>query len=85
MTHHSPTPTYSASHLVVKPAYGRTLLTKKEVLLYFNDGKDFQILSPNTTGTYCSKTEVQRFLLILEVRYGKDLSKLLLLSIKDLN
>lgn len=53
MTHHSPTPTYSASYLVVKPAYGRTLLTKKEVLLYFKDGKDFQILSPNTTGTYC--------------------------------
>ena len=80
----STSPIHPPSHLVVKAAYGKLLLTKKDVLSHLQEGKDFQILSPFSSGTYCSKTEIIRFCLTLEVRYGKNLSKLIIITPSDI-
>lgn len=68
-------------YLVVKPAYGRVLNSKKAVREYFNDGKDFQICSLHgCSGTYVSKSECDTdATLRLEIRYGKRGEKLIIL------
>jgi hypothetical protein len=69
-----------SNYLVVKPAYGRSPNSKKAIKELYNDGKDFQILSVmHGPGRYISKTEVEKHNLTLEIRYGKNLEKVMIL------
>ena len=74
-----------ATYLNVQPAYGVFLNSQTAVREHYDAGKDFQIL---TVGSgyrrYINKTDVERALargekLALEVRYGKDGTKVMVL------
>lgn len=71
---------------VVKPAYSTVLNTKAEVLRHYNNKKDFKILSvgrPGLFGRYVSKSEVQKYNLVLEVRFGKNLEKATIIKLEE--
>jgi len=66
------------SHIPVKAAYGRELTSQKEVLKYYEEDKDFEVLSLfHNPGSKVNKTDAEREGVSLEIRYGKDGSKVL--------
>lgn len=66
--------------IVVKPGYGKVLHRPQEVRKYYDDGHDFEVLSIfHGPGRYLSKRDVQREGLILEVRYGNNEEKVIVL------
>lgn len=75
----------STSYLEVQPGYGVFLNSQKAVREHYNALKDFQILTIGSDcGRYINKTDVERAAergesLTLEVRYGKNNNKVMLL------
>ena len=70
-------------YITVKPAYGKELLSEKEVLQHYLDGKDFMILSlQHGAGSYlnCMDCERAKKPISLEVRFGKKSQKVTLLD-----
>ena len=69
--------------ITVKAAYGKELLSEKDVLQHYLDGKDFMILSlHHGAGSYinsldCTRAETP---ISLEVRFGKKSQKVTLLD-----
>lgn len=77
----------STNYLNVQPAYGVFLNSQNAVREHFASNKDFQIL---TIGSgyrrYINKTDVERAKergeeLVLEVRYGKDGTKVMMVKL----
>ena len=69
--------------ITVKAAYGKELLSEKEVLQHYLDGKDFMVLSlHHGAGSYlnCMDCERAKKPISLEVRYGKNSQKVTLLN-----
>ena len=69
--------------ITVKAAYGKELLSEKEVLQHYLDGKDFMILSlHHGTGSYLNILDCERASkpISLEVRFGKKSQKVTLLD-----
>ena len=70
-------------HITVKPAYGKELLSEKDVLQHYLDGKDFMILSlHHGAGSYLNILDCERAKkpISLEVRFGKKSQKVTLLD-----
>lgn len=58
--------------VVVAPAYGRILNSRKAVREHYEAGKDFVVLDLfHEPGRYLNREEVERYGLTLQVRYGK--------------
>lgn len=70
--------------LTVKPAYGRNLNSKKEVMEYYNDQKDFQIFGMSSNaGRKINKQDAERFgVFTLRVRYAQS-TKIHIINVKD--
>ena len=70
--------------ITVKAAYGKELLSEKDVLQHYLDGKDFMILSPlhHGVGSYLNRENCERAKkpISLEVRFGKKSQKVTLLD-----
>jgi len=69
--------------ITVKAAYGKELLSEKEVLTHYLDGKDFMILSlVHGPGSYLNIIDCERASkpISLEVRFGKKSQKVTLLD-----
>ena len=69
--------------ITVKAAYGKELLSEKDVLQHYLDGKDFMILSiHHGVGSYlnCIDCERAKKPISLEVRFGKKSQKVTLLD-----
>ncbi len=69
--------------ITVKAAYGKELLSEKEVLQHYLDGKDFMILSfSHGAGSYLNILDCERASnpISLEVRFGKKSQKVTLLD-----
>ena len=69
--------------ITVKAAYGKELLSEKDVLQHYLDGKDFMILSlHHGAGSYlnCMDCERAKKPISLEVRFGKKSQKVTLLD-----
>ena len=69
--------------ITVKAAYGKELLSEKEVLQHYLDGKDFMILSlHHGAGTYLNILDCERAKkpISLEVRFGKKSQKVTILD-----
>ena len=69
--------------ITVKAAYGKELLSEKDVLQHYLDGKDFMILSiHHGAGSYlnCIDCERAKKPISLEVRFGKKSHKVTLLD-----
>lgn len=64
-------------YISCQPAYGVNLNSQKDVIEHYNAGKDFMVLSMfHNPGSYISKKEVESAGdVVLEVRYGKNLTK----------
>ena len=72
--------------ITVKAAYGKELLSEKEVLQHYLDGKDFMILSfPHGVGSYIDILDCERASnpISLKVRFGKKSQKVTLLDTTD--
>lgn len=72
--------------ITVKAAYGKELLSEKEVLQHYLEGKDFMILSlHHGAGSYlnCMDCERAKKPISLEVRFGKKSQKVTLLDTSD--
>ena len=70
-------------YITVKPAYGKELLSEKEVLQHYLDGKDFMILSlHHGAGSYLNIMDCERASkpISLQVRFGKKSQKVTLLD-----
>lgn len=70
-------------YITVKAAYGKELLSEKEVLQHYLDGKDFMILSFfHGAGSYLNILDCERASkpISLEVRFGKKSQKVTLLD-----
>jgi len=70
-------------YITVKPAYGKELLSEKDVLQHYLDGKDFMILSlHHGAGSYLNILDCERAKkpISLEVRFGKKSQKVTLLD-----
>ena len=73
-------------YITVKPAYGKELLSEKEVLQHYIDGKDFMILSlHHGAGSYLNILDCERAKkpISLEVRFGKKSQKVTILDTSD--
>lgn len=69
--------------ITVKAAYGKELLSEKEVLQHYLDGKDFMVLSlHHGAGSYLNILDCERASkpISLEVRFGKKSQKVTLLD-----
>ena len=69
--------------ITVKPAYGKELLSEKDVLQHYLDGKDFMILSlHHGAGSYLNIMDCERAKnpISLQVRFGKKGQKVTLLD-----
>jgi hypothetical protein len=69
--------------ITVKAAYGKELLSEKDVLQHYLDGKDFMILSLyHGPGSYLNCMDCERASkpISLEVRFGKKSQKVTLLD-----
>lgn len=69
--------------ITVKAAYGKELLSEKEVLQHYLEGKDFMILSlHHGAGSYLNCMDCERATkpISLEVRFGKKSQKVTLLD-----
>ena len=69
--------------ITVKPAYGKELLSEKEVLQHYLDGKYFMILSlTHGAGSYLNILDCERSKkpISLQVRFGKKSQKVTLLD-----
>lgn len=69
--------------ITVKAAYGKELLSEKEVLQHYLDGKDFMVLSlHHGAGSYLNILDCERAKkpISLEVRFGKKSQKVTLLD-----
>ncbi len=56
--------------LTVSAAYGRDFKSKKEILNYWNENRDFQNLGVNSYGSLINKQDAKRFKVgYLRVRY----------------
>ena len=69
--------------ITVKAAYGKELLSEKDVLQHYLEGKDFMILSlHHGAGSYLNRTDCERASkpISLEVRFGKKSQKVTLLD-----
>ena len=69
--------------ITVKAAYGKELLSEKEVLTHYLDGKDCMILSlVHGPGSYLNIMDCERAAkpISLEVRFGKKSQKVTLLD-----
>ena len=69
--------------ITVKAAYGKELLSEKEVLQHYLEGKDFMILSlHHGAGSYLNIMGCERAKkpISLEVRFGKKSQKVTLLD-----
>lgn len=72
--------------ITVKAAYGKELLSEKEVLQHYLEGKDFMILSlHHGVGSYLNILDCERATkpISLEVRFGKKSQKVTLLDTSD--
>lgn len=72
--------------ITVKAAYGKELLSEKEVLQHYLEGKDFMILSlHHGAGSYLNILDCERAKkpISLEVRFGKKSQKVTLLDTSD--
>lgn len=70
-------------YITVKAAYGKELLSEKDVLQHYLDGKDFMILSlHHGAGSYLNILDCERATkpISLEVRFGKKSQKVTLLD-----
>lgn len=73
-------------YITVKAAYGKELLSEKEVLQHYLDGKDFMILSlQHGAGSYLNILDCERASkpISLQVRFGKKSQKVTLLDTTD--
>ena len=64
--------------ITVKAAYGKELLSEKEVLQHYLEGKDFMVLSlHHGAGSYLNRIDCERAKkpISLEVRFGKKVKK----------
>lgn len=69
--------------ITVKAAYGKELLSEKDVLQHYLEGKDFMILSlHHGAGSYLNILDCERAKkpISLEVRFGKKSQKVTLLD-----
>ena len=69
--------------ITVKAAYGKELLSEKEVIQHYLEGKDFMILSfCHGAGSYLNILDCERASkpISLEVRFGKKSQKVTLLD-----
>lgn len=69
--------------ITVKAAYGKELLSEKDVLQHYLEGKDFMILSlHHGAGSYLNILDCERATkpISLEVRFGKKSQKVTLLD-----
>lgn len=69
--------------ITVKAAYGKELLSEKEVIQHYLDGKDFMVLSlHHGAGSYLNILDCERAKkpISLEVRFGKKSQKVTLLD-----
>ena len=67
--------------LTVSAAYGRDFKSKKEILNYWNENKDFQNLGINSNNAYVNKKDAKRFKVgFLNVRY-KNLMNIAVINV----
>ena len=69
--------------ITVKAAYGKELLSEKDVLQHYLDGKDFMILSlQHGAGSYLNILDCERASkpISLKVRFGKKSQKVTILD-----
>ena len=69
--------------ITVKAAYGKELLSEKDVLQHYLEGKDFMVLSlHHGAGSYLNILDCERAKkpISLEVRFGKKSQKVTLLD-----
>ena len=75
------------TYLQVRPAYGVTLRSKRDILDYYAENKDFQILTLHHPdhGRYINKVDIDKSSdnIRLEVRYGKKGEKVMILDPKE--
>lgn len=58
------------NYLCISPAYGRDFLSAKAVIEHFNSGADFKMESLGQGGTYCSKSDFEKGVMVT-IRYNK--------------
>ena len=69
--------------LTVSAAYGRDFKSKKEILNYWNQNRDFQNLGISSQGAYINKKDAKRFKVgYLNVRY-KNLMNIAVINVNE--
>ena len=68
------------SYIPCKAAYGVQLNSKKEVREHYDANKDFENLSMYHRGSYINKQDSETFSMNLEIRYGKNGTKVMIIN-----